>query len=310
MKIKWRILSICAISILVMAIISGIAILNNRARNKDVYATSLNFAGLVNGAKIYLNNDLIVNKSLVKIFPYNCTFLPEFSIKKSGDEESLTITNERVVFDEATKYTLTCKIKSSKNYYLKRSIVITVVESPTEDTSMYIQKIKDITLHVDDEIALSSIVRISCPTSAKIDIVYNENMYETNGMITAIQDGLGTMDITLSYDNIIIRKTIFITIKPKITQDDINLKLTVGGELLASNEIEIPYSDFAFAINYELTELDSQLINCWTNSDIIEITSYNSPMIVFEILNNGEATIFVSPQNYPNIVFEIIIKII
>lgn len=310
MKVKCRILSMCVVVVLAIALISGIFITINKNKDKDIYAKSLKFSGLIGGVEIYIENELIIDDNLVTVSPANCSFKPEFSIKKSGDDESVAVDKGKFLFETNGKYTLSCRVKSSKNYYLIRSISITVVDVPTDDTNIYVKKLTDATMYVEDKIDLLSVAEIKCPNSVKLDLICNENISIENNIVTAIKEGLGQIDIVVRYNNISICKTIFIIVKPKLTKDNIELKLTIGGQAI-NNNIEIEYSEFNFMMNYELTNLEgNQSINCWTDSNIVSIVSYNSPIIEMLMIDKGKAVVYVSPLSYPEIVFEIVINII
>jgi len=309
MNIKCRILSVFIVIISAVVISISTIVINHKQDNETIYAESINFVGNISAADIYINNALVIDNGLINVEPNNCTLKPELEIKKRGGE-SKSISMGKYYFDEEGIYTLTCKALKNKAYYIKDTIKITVVESLNEDVSMYIKHKSNNIFYVEDTINLSQVAEIVGPENAEMDLRCSTNLLLNNHEITAIGEGYAKIDVILSYNNIKILNTIPLIIRPKAEGSDILLKLTSYGDVLQENEIQITKSKFNFAIVYELIGIDKQQINCWTDSDIIQIISFDSMMIEVKTFSVGDAVIYVSPVDYPQVVFEIVVKIV
>ncbi|MBQ3502329.1 MAG: hypothetical protein IJA72_01525, partial [Clostridia bacterium] len=107
-----------------------------------------------------------------------------------------------------------------------------------------------------------------------------------------------------------ITDTIYITIKPKIIESDIGIIFGAGGQTIDGNYIEIKLSKYTFGIDYRLTNTDFELIDCTTDSSAINILSWDSPVIVVETKQIGDATIYITPLEHPELRFELLIRVI
>ena len=119
MKGICRILSVFAtLSILV---VGGILLTKalNKPKDNTVYATHISFETLAGSVELYINNNLVLDNNLIKVEPSNCSFSPEITIKKQGEGEECLIIGTKHSFNSIGKYVLTCKIRSSKNYYIQ-----------------------------------------------------------------------------------------------------------------------------------------------------------------------------------------------
>ena len=210
MKNKCRILSV--IVTVILTSITLITTINLIIKPKDeiIYAESINFVNGIRSAEILLDNRLVVDENLVEVAPKNCSFTPEFTIKKYGTSEE-TVINGYYTFPKTGTYTIACKINSGKNYYEKDSMSITIVETPTSSTIMYIID-KHVSLHENDEIDLFSVANIVKPENSSIKVETNSNLQFYNNTIKAVKEGKGEINITLTYYNIIINlcKDLFI----------------------------------------------------------------------------------------------------
>ncbi len=310
MKIKCRILSVFVVAICLVVIIASIIVIKNKKDDKQVYAESINFVGLAGGAELYIDNDLLIDEGLIIISPSNCTVKPEFAIKKSGEDEYTSIDTGKYCFDKAGKHILVCKVLKNKNYYIQDRITINVVEMPTESTSMYIKSLINTTMYEEDNIVISDIMEMLCPPSAEVNMVCSDNITLNNGIITALDAGYARVEVTIKNDNIIISKILPIIIKPKIVESAIRLQLSMGTNIFTNNEIEISLSKFNYSIIYELINSDKQLINCWTDSNIVEVVSFNPMIIELKTISAGTATIYVSPLDFPDTIFEFVVNIV
>lgn len=312
MKRICRILSIgLGVLLIVILAVSISIIIKKSDKNKIIYAETIKFSTQIGSFEMLIDNELVLDVGSVKITPSNCSFQPTFTIKKSTEDDEITIVGNRYLFETAGKYTLYCKVKSGKNYDIKDSMTINVVSHITSNTSMYITKLPLQTFYVDEIVDLALLAEVKAPNSSEVILSGSEHISIQDGNIKAIKDGVATLDIKVSYENISIVETVSFIIKPKIQDTGIDLILSVNGNVLEQNTLEIAYSQFSFAIDYELTNLEhNQNITCWTDSNIINVVSFNAPIIVLKPLNIGTATIYVSPEAHPEVEFEIIITII
>lgn len=307
---KCRILSIGIIAISILITIVSVIIICNKHNKKIVYADSIMFDGNIGGIEMYIFNDILVDESLVKISPSNCTEEPIFTIKKFGEEDEVEIKGGKAVFESSGRYTLYCKIKSSKDYYVYDRVTITVSNTTTTDMDLYIKRISSPTISVEDSIDINQIAEIKCPTNSQISIKCGEHLTVNNSILTAVKQGYAHIDISIKYHNIIIYKRLNISILPKVIENDIKLELSIGGQILENNIVEIPNDGYAFVINYKLLNTHEQAIDCVTNSTNVQIVSFDSPMIIIIPVSTGQATLIVTPKEYPNTEFTIIVNIV
>lgn len=307
MKIKCRILSIFATAILSIITLVSIVIIARKEDNTTIYAESINFVDSIRSAEIFIDNKLILNDSLVCIEPDNCTLKPEFVVKKYGSNNEELITDGSYSFPSTGRYTVYCQVKSSENYYKKDNMNLTVVDTPSSTTAMYINPDESITMYNDDEIELSSIVHTHCPSVANMKVTCSEHLNVEDNIITALKEGVGTIDITLSYHNLVINQSFSVVIKPKTVESDIRLKLYSTKPI--EDVITINSLECELELCYELLNVDSQQINCWTDSDIFEITSHSAPIITLNPKCSGEAILYISPIDYEDVIFEVVVRI-
>lgn len=308
MKLKCRILSIIVTSALFIATLICCIIALNKQKDEIVYADNVCFDGIIGGIELYIDNDLLLSDNMVKVEPSNCTKQPLFTIKKYGDDNETQITNNKYTFDDIGRFILKCKIPSSEKYYVTDTISITVVDSPTDNTYMYIDA-KDKLMYVDDVISLTDLATIVAPNNADINISCSKNLQIIDNNIVAINTGSGSVSIVIEYNNIKIHKTFNIVIKPKTVASDIQLRLYYGASVLTNNIMEINSLEYDVAINYMLLNIDNQLVNCWTSDNVVEIISSNPDALIIRPKTCGETIVYVSPLEYENIVFEVIIKV-
>ena len=310
MKKKCRILSVCVV--VACVVISAIAVV--KALNKDekyvVYAESVSFTTSVGGFEMCIDNQLLIDESIITISPSDCSFKPEFVIKCSSAEDK-NIKMGKYTFASKGNYILECKVKSGKDYYAKDTIKITVVDSPTTTTNIHIDKLPMQTIYIDDEISLTSLAGLDYPTLSTINIECSEHVAYSEGKFKALYDGIATINISITYDYITICETVSLVVKVPIAESGVDLILSVNNNILTINQLQITYSPFNFTINYKLTNPEhNQVIDCWTDSEHIKVVSFNAPSIILTPLSIGEAIVYVSPIDYPHIMFEIVITIV
>lgn len=306
-----RNLSIWIVAVLfVIGIICGIKIFAKQ-KEASIYATDISFSTTVGSFEMLVDNMLIIGDDAITITPSNCSFKPRLMLQKENAEDSI-IVNNKIRFETSGKYTLYCIVPRNNEYNVSDSITINVVNSITEDTSVYIKKLPSQEIHVGDVLNVEDLVELKGPTSSQIIVSSSDSCAEiTDGNIKAIKDGVANLEIFLTYDHITILKQILITISPKVEDSGIDLILSVNNNVLNTLVIEMEYAPYSFAINYELTNLEyNQNINCWTEGDVVEVVLYDSPIIILTPLSAGQTTVYVSPEDYPSIVFEIIVRII
>ena len=311
MKSKCRILSIIVVLVSIITTIVCAIIIANKNSNEPIYATSINFVGQVKGAELLIGNQIVLNESLISVEPINCTVKPEFTIKRynAPSDSAIVLSEPTYSVEDAGSYIVSARIKANENYYLSDSVTIKFVSSPGDTTTMYIYPYETISVFVEDSVALESLVDIVAPNSAQISFECNQNITILNNIITAITPGVGAVNIMIAYDNFIILETVNMIIKPKVIASEIGLILTVGPNQLSTYVVEITNSSYTFTINYQLLNIENQLINCWTDSKILQVVSYNAPSIVINTIECGNAILYISPVEYDNIIFEILIKI-
>ena len=186
-----------------------------------------------------------------------------------------------------------------------------MVDTPRETTSFYIQKLNVNDLYVDEDISLDKIAYIKRSSNSAVTVACDEHMLYNNGIITPTKEGDGLITVILKDNDVTICYDITLKIKPSIVNAVVELRLTLGGEVLTGYTVEKQYSPFNFDIGYTLINIDrNQAINCWTNSDVVEVVRYNSPTITLKPLRQGTATIYVVPLERPDLTFEIIVSII
>jgi len=311
MKLKCRILSICVIVALTVAVIVGCVFIAGKNKNKTIYAKSINFNTVSKSIEMYIGNNLLLNDSFVKVTPSNCAFMPEYKITKSSTKEESFINTKFISFTETGKYVLTCQIKRDANNYIHDTINIVVVAIPDETTSMFISKIANPTIRVEDEVQLSDIIEISCPENTKRVVQCSENLTYIDNKLIALSKGEASVEIFITYDNITIFSGFKFNIKAKLDIGNIDLIVTMYDSVISNRQIEVDLIPLGYEINYKITELDNeQTIRCWTDSENIEIISFNAPTIAFKPVNKGSAIIYVSPKDYADIVFEILVNIV
>jgi len=283
----------------------------NKSNNKTVYAESINFTTKVGSFNVIIDNALILNDNIVEITPTNCAFKPIFTIKLDGSDEETLINGNCYIFDTLGKHALIAKVQSGDNHYIKDSIYINVTNTPSENTSMYIGNLLKTSMKVGDKLDINTLLDIKYPTSANLKVECNDNIEVAQNQIIAINEGMANINVYITYDNITISKNISFNIKPKEEIGDIELILWIDNEEVDCNNVQIEYSPTSTLINYELTNLgENQDIYCWTESNIIQVSSYFTPTIIIKPLSTGEAVVHIRSLHDSNVEFDIIISII
>jgi len=309
MSMKCRILSIVVIVVGALVACVGIGIVVNKNNNKKVYATSVHFVGDIGGAEVYIENQIVINKQLVEIKPSNCSFSPVFTIKKQSTGVEEVVKQSRYTFNATGKYIVTCKIKAHKDYYIYDSFSINVVDTITDNTHMYILPKTGNMLYVEDSTTLDQLATIAAPNDVNIQIKCSEHLNYKNNIFTAVKQGWASVDISVNYHCITIIDTVNVSVRPKTIQSNIDLVLTFGGSVVQDNIINISGTEFNVLVDYNLLNIDNQTINCWTDSSVVEIISFNSPTIVLKPKSVGSASVYISPIDHPGVVFEMFINI-
>lgn len=311
MSLKCRILSIFVVPIILSAVIAFIIYIFNKPNTENVYATSIKFTPMASTIEVYKLNELIIDSNIVEVKPSDCSFAPKFTLVKYGQDEAETIALGKLNFATAGKYTLTCSIPSSEKYDIEDSLIISVLDAPDENSLLYITQFDKPTIYVEDSISINSFAKIIYPKTSYVNISPTDNISVNNNIVTALKDGTGFIDITITYDNISIYYKLKLFIKPKLTENNITLTLSLKGEVIKDNTIQLEYSNFSFSLNYEISNLETnQEISCWTTSPLIKVISFDTPVIVLKTLGVGEAIVYISPKAYPDIVFEIVLIIV
>ncbi len=311
MKKICRNLSIVAMVIIIITAIILVVKAINKPRDKEIYATSVKFKTTAGAVEIYSQNKIVLSKDLVTIKPADCTLVPEFWFKRYGQSGETQISETTHKFEDEGKYILICRVKSGDTYYNEDRLTIDVVDTPRETTSFYIQKLNVSNLYIDEDIALDKIVGIKKSANSSITVECDENLKYNNGIITPLKQGDTKITIVLKDNDITICQEISLKINPSVVNAKVELKLTLGGQVLSDNVVEKKYSQYNFDIGYTLVNLDrNQAIDCWTDGDVVEVIKFNSPTITIKALRKGTTTLYVVPLERPDLTFEIIVSII
>ena len=197
MKKICRILSIGAI----LAICATATILIVKAirkpKNKEIYATSVNFKTSIGAIELYGENCIVLSKDLVTIKPADCTLKPEFLFKKYGQSGETKIEDNTHKFEDEGRYILICRVKSGDTYYVEDRLTIDVVSTPRETTSFYIQKLNVTNLYMDEDVALDKLAYIKCSNNSSIGVACDEHVEYNNEIITPIKEGESKATILL-----------------------------------------------------------------------------------------------------------------
>lgn len=307
--------NICRILSLIVAcicfVIGAIIIVKvmDKPKSKTIYATDISFATSSGGVVMFVDNELIVSKTMINISPANCEVEPEFEIKKHGDAEIFKI-SDSYVFGSAGKYTLSCKIRGGKDYYLDDKITITVVDVPDEGMDICIKELEFDPLFIGDCVRLNTMFEIFPET--EIRVVTSEHLKYEDGNVYAKNYGSAWIKVFVTNEKFTVAQKISLNILQKPESSESLLRLTLGSTILESNQVEIGYSEFNIPLNYQLLGMNNQYINCWTEGDVLEVDEYNPPppTIFIKPLKRGTAIVYVSPVEHPTIVLEIVITII
>ena len=311
MKKICRNLSIVALVVIGITTAILIIVALRKTKDKEIYATDVNFKTMAESIEIYGENKIVVSSDLVNIKPANCTVEPEFLFKKYGQSGEIEIKDNYHKFEDVGKYILICRVKSGESYYVEDRLTIDVVNAPRETTSFYIKDVGVINLYLDESVELEELVTIKRGNNSSIEMIHNERVKYENGIINPIMEGACETAILLKDNNIVICQEITINVKPSVINAEVKLELTLGGEILESNVVEKQYSQFYFDIGYTLVNLDrNQAVECWTESSVVEVVRFNSPTIRLKPLSRGIAIVYVKPVERPDLIFEIIVSII
>ena len=310
MKKFCRILSIIAlIAIFITSVILVVKVIRKPA-NKEVYATSVSFKTLAEAVEIYSENKIVITDEMVTIKPSNCTIAPEFLFKKYGQSGETAITDDVLKFESEGRFILICRVKSGDMYYVEDRLIIDVKHDPRETTSFYIQRLNITNLYIDENVSLNQIAYIKKSANSVVDVICDENVKYENGILIPLNEGKCQIVVVLMDNNVAICQEISINIKSSIINAEVELRLTLGGEVLDTNVIEKEYSQFNFDIGYKLINIDrNQAIDCWTEGGVVEVIKYNSPTITLKPLNKGTAVVYVKPLERPDLTFEIVVII-
>ena len=92
MKKICRILSIVAVFAVGIVVTVLVIKAVRKPKNKEIYATSVNFKTIAKAIEIYSENKILLSKEMVTIKPADCTIEPEFLFKKYGQSGETKIT--------------------------------------------------------------------------------------------------------------------------------------------------------------------------------------------------------------------------
>lgn len=309
MKGKTKILStIMTCVTVVVSIVCYFVAINKNKSKQVVYAESVCFTNGVGGCELFIDNELILDSSLVTIVPANCSFQPEFSVVKYGsDSNDIIKTGTHYKFKSTGKYIVKCSVKSGEydTSYTSATMTVKVVDEPTL-TNMHILPTTNSAIDVGQSIDISTFANITYPDEAKISITTSQHLRYSNGNITALKGGKASVEITLKLFNIFIYHKLNIDVIGEIMPQSYDIKFTFGQDIYYNNdEIKISLSSNSYALGYQLLNFKNQQIICSTNNNNIVILISEAPFIVFQTLNAGRVTIFITPIENPSATFEV-----
>ncbi|MFQ6723999.1 MAG: hypothetical protein ACLRFE_01510 [Clostridia bacterium] len=297
---------------LVLGVVIAIGKIVTKPKDETNYAETITFNALAGNMDLYIYNDLIVSEQMMTITPKNHDYEPEFTIRKYGDNENeaTSINAGNLSFEEEGEYVLACKIKANQYGYIEDTIIINVISELEQNTKMYLGDKKSVVLYEDGEYNIEDLVNIKYPIGTSIDIKCSEHFAVNGKLITALNEGVANMEVILTYDNISICRTFLFKVNAKILPETINLILNLNDTPLKENKLEINLASPNISVNYLLTNLPmNQQINCWTDSDKVMVLPSGEPTIVLRGLKVGEAVVYVSSVEYPQLIFEILVTI-
>ncbi len=287
----------------------------HKSRNKAIYATSIQFIEGARNYEVCIDNSIILTKDIITTTPFNYSLDIIFEVEKVYNPNEIPPVEIEldVPFNFSTtgKYRITCKAISGpeKDNVITDYIYISVVAEPTSTTTMYI-KDKQASITVGETLNLDKIVNIAKPAIAEMSITCNENISCANNKVTAINKGAGKLDIKLKYYNLIICDTVVINIKPIIEASDLSLSVIYGKNTYTNNDIiTITKSNYSINLNYIINNCENQEVICWSDNGL-QIVSTFSSLIIVNASSIGEFNVFISPKDYPDIVFKIVLDII
>ena len=310
MKFKTKILSITLIMVTTLVCVACYFCAINRDRaTQPIYAESIHFTDGAGGFELLMDNELILDDSLLTISPSNCSFAPEYSISKYGDKSSTNIehTESRYKFNSVGKYIIKCKIKSGKyeSSYTSTTTTINVVAEPTNSTNMYIKPTSKKSISLGDRIALSDLVNIVYPQQAELNIITSKNLDMVNGEISALTEGSASITIYLRLFNIFLCYNLNVEILPKAELTEQDIQFTLGNNVYYNGDEVCLTSSNIYSLSYELLNCSNQQTTCIANNQNLSILSQESPIILIKPIHFGKTTLYLTPIESPNTTFKI-----
>ena len=309
-----KIVSIIIASITAIACIACYFIAINKNKSNVTYAKSINFTNGTGGCELLIDNQLILNNSLLTIQPANCSFSPEYSVTKYGSKstEDIKVNGDNYKFNNSGKYIVKCSIKSGEydSNYTSATMTIKVVDTPTSSTNMYIKPTGKSVIHLGETLDISTFADITYCKEASINILTNECLKYSNGNITAVKEGLGSIEIYLKLLDVYIYHKLDIQVQSKIEYNTKEIEFTLGDNIYNNNDtLNISLSTESYCLSYTLLNYVNQQIECTTDNDNISIITVDTPIIMFNTLQVGTSTLYITPYENCNITFKIYIVV-
>lgn len=304
MKIKCRILSIIGVAILASVSVYFISMAWVRStEDKAVVATDIMFDMGARGFDIYVDNKLVLDRESVKITPENSTSTLEFCVAKYSSKDDTTEIKGNHQFEQTGKYLVTGIVWISPTYCIKDYLLVTVVDTPTENTPAYILP-KNCQVYVGERTNIADLLDIKSPNN-EIEITGTSGVVVDGEYITCISTEKQSLFVQASYLNIKVFYQLDLVVTERQTMQ---LSLNYGGQKVQSLTFHHTQDEQMFT--YEIIGAKIQTIICQADCDVVRVVSCNSPTIIIKTLKLGECKLKISLESDPNVVFEVKIVVI
>lgn len=312
MKKKCRILLIFVSIILLSAgIVFSFITYNKFKSGKIIYATDIHFNSGARNYEILIDNSIVLTKDVVSITPANYSLEIEFEITKlyTDNKESTIVKNNTIyTFADTGKYKIACIAISKYNKApIYDYIYITVVDTPTNTTTMHIEN-KASTILQGENYNLNNLFNIIKPAIATVDLSTNNKLLLNNNQVTALNEGVGEFYVKINYYSLIIYKEVKLNIEPSTNLNNLSVSITYNSNIYLNNDIiPISKSNYNIVLNYTINNYNNQEILC--NGEGIDVVSALSPSIVIRPLDIGRHTLCITPLDFQNISFMFILEV-
>lgn len=304
MKIKCRILSIIGVLILAGASAYFLKVAWDKSTSyTEVIATDMMFDTGARAFDMYINNKLVLSEDCVRLKPEDCTQSPEFFVAKYSSRDETTEVRQNYKFEDTGKYLVTGLVQVSPTYSLKDYLLVTVVDSPTEHTPVYIQPLAR-KIYCGERTKISELLRIKCP-SGQIQISGTSGIAVDGDYVISNHSGAQSLFVQAEHLKIKVFYQLDLTVIDKLPA---KLELNYGGSRV--EELTFRHTDDTEMFTYQIVNAKLQTIICTTDSDVIRVISFDSPAILIKTLKAGECKLKITLVDDPSVVFEVKITVI